>query len=53
MYVNRRLALVAEPSNLELVAAFQVENFARFVRRRHLEAEAFDDLAGELHLFGI
>jgi hypothetical protein len=50
---NQRLALVAEPLNLELVAAFQVEDFTRFVWRRHLEAEAFDDLAGELHLFCI
>ena len=34
-------------SNLELVAALQIENFAGLVRGRDLKAEAFDDLAGK------
>jgi hypothetical protein len=43
-------AAVAEPSNFQLVAAFQIEDFAGFVQCRDFETEAFDDLAGKLHV---
>src|SRR6267378_3567469 len=46
-------AILPEPSNFQFVAALQIENFAGLVGCRHLEAEAFDDLAGELHLLGV
>jgi hypothetical protein len=41
------------PSNFQLVAALQIENFTGLVRGRDFEAETFDDLAGELHLLGV
>src|ERR1700687_1085445 len=41
------------PSHFQLVAAFQVENFTGLIRRRDFKAETFDDLAGELHLYGV
>src|SRR5450631_2633701 len=44
---------LTKPSDFELVAALQIENFAGLVRCRHLQAEAFDDLAGERYLLGI
>jgi hypothetical protein len=43
-------AAIAQPSNFQLVAAFQIEDFAGFVPRRDFETEAFDDLAGKLHV---
>src|SRR5436305_13257383 len=42
-----------EPSHFQLVAALEVEDVARLVRGRHFEAKTLDDLAGELHLFGV
>src|ERR1700686_1602947 len=41
------------PSHFQLVAAFQIENFTGLIGGRDFKAETFDDLAGELHLFGV
>src|SRR6266700_4240463 len=41
------------PSNLQLVAALQIENLAGFVRGRNFKTEPFDDLAGERDLLGV
>src|SRR6185437_11814193 len=40
-------------SERDLAAAFQLQDFARLVRRRHTEAEPFEDLPHGAHLLGV
>jgi hypothetical protein len=44
---------LAPALDFQLVTAFEIQDFARVLRRRHLKPEALDDFAGEAHLFGV
>src|ERR1700737_270824 len=51
--VRPKRAAALTRSNLQLVAALQIENFTGLVGGCDFKAEPFDDLAGELNLLGV